>query len=167
MDLHEGETIVWRGHPSWRAHMTFYLKWGIPALLPAIVMGAWDRAGNDTWLPYWQWLLITVLLLALVLGVDAVQRAATLYLITTERIRIREGILSRSIHAASVDRVQSVNTLQSLLDRILGVGTVDFDTAGTAENDDDFRFAGVADPQGIVRQVSAYLRERPGPVSAR
>lgn len=166
MDLLEGEEVIWQGHPSWRANITFYLKWGLLALLPAIVMGVWASTGNDAYLPYWQWLLISLALLVVVAIADTVQRAAVLYLITTQRVRIRRGILSRDIQAASVQRIQSLNTRQSLIDRMLGVGSVDFDTAGTAEDADDFHFRGVADPHGLVRQVSSYLADRPGAFTA-
>jgi uncharacterized membrane protein YdbT with pleckstrin-like domain len=44
-----------------------------------------------------------------------------------------------------------VNTDQSVLQRILRVGTVDFDTAGT--DDSDFTFAGVSSPSKVVAAV--------------
>ena len=59
-----------------------------------------------------------------------------------------------------VERVQNVNTDQSVLDRILRVGQVDFDTAGT--DDSDFTFRGVADPERgrARRRQGAPRRER-------
>jgi uncharacterized membrane protein YdbT with pleckstrin-like domain len=53
--------------------------------------------------------------------------------------------------------VQNVNATQSLLERMLRVGTVDFDTAAGAEY--DFKFRGVARPKEIVRTVDRALRE--------
>jgi hypothetical protein len=50
-----------------------------------------------------------------------------------------------------------VGTKQSLLDRMLRVGTVDFDTA--AEAGFDFAFRGVSNPHGIVRTVDQAIRE--------
>jgi uncharacterized membrane protein YdbT with pleckstrin-like domain len=47
--------------------------------------------------------------------------------------------------------VQNVNTEQSVLQRVLRVGTVDFDTAGT--DDSDFTFAGVSSPSKVVEAV--------------
>jgi hypothetical protein len=37
-----------------------------------------------------------------------------------------------------------------VLERVLRVGSVDFDTAGTDARESDFRFRGVADPHGLV-----------------
>ena len=56
-----------------------------------------------------------------------------------------------------IDRVQNVNTDQSLRERILRVGTVDFDTAGS--DDSEFRFVGIADPAMVVAAVDRAQRE--------
>jgi uncharacterized membrane protein YdbT with pleckstrin-like domain len=76
--------------------------------------------------------------------------------ISTERLNIRTGILSKHVQQTSIDRVQNVNTEQTFLDRILRVGAVDFDTAGT--DDSDFTFRGVSNPTGIVAAVDRAQR---------
>jgi uncharacterized membrane protein YdbT with pleckstrin-like domain len=53
--------------------------------------------------------------------------------------------------------VQNVNYQQSVLDRVLGVGTVDFDTAGT--DDAEFRFDWVNGPEKVVRAVDDAIQE--------
>jgi uncharacterized membrane protein YdbT with pleckstrin-like domain len=52
--------------------------------------------------------------------------------------------------------VQNVNTEQRLIDRVLRVGTVDFDTAGT--DDSDFTFRGIANPDEVVAAVDRAQR---------
>ena len=82
---------------------------------------------------------------------------ATRYVITTERLHIRRGILSKATQETRIQRVQNVNTQQSFFERILQVGTVDFDTAGT--DDSEFRFVGVANPDGGRRAVDRAQRQ--------
>ena len=53
------------------------------------------------------------------------------YAITNERLMIQRGILSRHKQETRLTRVQNVNTDQTVIQRMLGVGVVDFDTAGT------------------------------------
>ena len=84
------------------------------------------------------------------------KRMATHYVVTTQRLRIRRGILAKKIQQTRIDRVQNVNTDQRLLDRILRVGTVDFDTAGT--DDSDFTFRGIANPDEVVAAVDRAQR---------
>src|SRR5205807_3234649 len=101
---------------------------------------------------------VTVLLLGLI------KRIRTTYTISNERLTINTGLLSRELHETRLERVQNVNSHQSLLERILRVGTVDFDTAAGAEY--DFSFRGVSQPHQIVRTVDRALAElqqaRPG-----
>jgi uncharacterized membrane protein YdbT with pleckstrin-like domain len=66
---------------------------------------------------------------------------------------VRQGLLSRDEQTARFDRIQNVNLSQSLMDRVLRVGAVDFDTAASGERASSFRFSGIADPQRLVRVV--------------
>jgi uncharacterized membrane protein YdbT with pleckstrin-like domain len=96
-------------------------------------------------------------ILALSVLVGYVRRLATHYTITDRRLHIRRGILSRIEQQTTIDRVQNVETHQSLLERVLRIGTVSFDTAGT--EDSDFSFEGVATPRAVVRAVDRAQEE--------
>jgi uncharacterized membrane protein YdbT with pleckstrin-like domain len=104
------------------------------------------------------WVVGAVLaVVALAALIASIRRSATTYTITSERLTIRLGLLSRELHETRLERVQNVGTRQSLVDRLLDIGTVDFDTAGGAGF--DFVFRGVAAPEEIVRTVNHVLRE--------
>ena len=70
---------------------------------------------------------------------------------------IRRGLLAKREQQTRIDRVQNVNTDQGVLQRILRVGTVDFDTAGT--DDSEFRFIGLSNPAKVVAAVDRAQRE--------
>jgi uncharacterized membrane protein YdbT with pleckstrin-like domain len=150
MDLHPGEEIVFEGHPSWRGVLSFYLK----GLAIAIVIGVILLLVSSTGLG----IVAFAVVMALVVVAGLVVRMGTRYVITTERLNIRRGILAKHVQQTSIDRVQNVNTEQSLIQRVLRVGAVDFDTAGT--DDSDFTFRGVADPAAIVAAVDRAQRLR-------
>lgn len=154
MELVDGERILWRGRPSWRAHLSYFAVWIPAALIPVIVAGLLTANDKDTGLPYWQWLLISLVLVAIVIGYDALQRFATLYVVSDQRLRVRTGILSRKEQTARFERVQNVSISQSLIDRMLKVGAVEFETAGSDVSDSGFNFAGISDPQNLVRIVA-------------
>ncbi|MGD9695011.1 MAG: PH domain-containing protein [Thermoleophilia bacterium] len=158
MELVGGERILWQGRPSWRSQISFFMLWIPIALLPVIIAGVLRANDKGTGLPYWQWLLISLLLVILVVVYDVVRRYATLYVVTNQRLRVRTGILSRDEQTARFDRIQNVNIAQSLADRLLKVGLVDFDTAGSGEDQASFRFRGIADPQRLVRIVAENVR---------
>jgi uncharacterized membrane protein YdbT with pleckstrin-like domain len=148
MDLHAGEQIIFQGHPSWRSTIQFYLG----GLLVAVVAGVLAALIEDTGLG----VLVGLGILAVVLVVGWVKRLSTDYMVTTERLHIRKGIVARNVQETRVERVQNVNTSQNVLQRILQVGTVDFDTAGT--DDYQFQFTGVAQPEHVVAAVDRAQR---------
>ncbi len=80
----------------------------------------------------------------------------TRFTITSDRLTIERGILSKHVQQTRIDRVQNVNTRQSAIDRLFRVGSVDFDTAGT--DGSDFTFDGVNDPATVVTAVDHAQR---------
>ena len=148
MDLHQGEEIVFEGHPSWRSVLQFYVV-GIVLVAVAAAIGALASGTGIS-------ILAGVVVLTLVVLAGLVKRMSTRYVITTERLHIRRGILSKATQETRIQRVQNVNTDQSLFERLLQVGTVDFDTAGS--DDSEFRFVGVGNPGEVVRAVDQAQR---------
>ena len=100
---------------------------------------------------------IAAALVVLTLVIGYLRRVSTKYLITNQRLRISRGIVRRHVQETRLGRVQNVNYQQSVLDRVLGVGTVDFDTAGT--DDSEFRFEWVDGPETVVRAVDHAIEE--------
>jgi uncharacterized membrane protein YdbT with pleckstrin-like domain len=149
MDLHPGEVVVFEGHPSWRAVLSFY----IGGFAGAIVIGAIVALAVDVALG----VAVGVVLVALVIVAGIVKRWATDYMVSNQRLYIRRGILSKHVQQTRVDRIQNVNTDQRIRDRLLRVGTVDFDTAGT--DDSDFKFVGISNPVKVAQAVDRALRD--------
>jgi uncharacterized membrane protein YdbT with pleckstrin-like domain len=148
--LHPGEQILYEGHPSWRALIAFYIK-GIliVAALCLLVAVGTSLFGDETKTGLVSG--IAVVGVALVILVGFVKRVATSYTITNRRLHIKRGIVSRTIQETRLERVQNVNYTQSVIQRILQIGNVDFDTA--AGDDYNFVFSGVADPAEVVHMV--------------
>ena len=140
-----GEQIIFQGHPSWRAILAFYLKGLLIGVIIAVIAKL-IGAGNVVVF------LIVAVALALVILIGFIKRIATVYTITNRRLNIKRGIFARDIQETRLERVQNVNYSQGVIQRLLQVGDVDFDTAASdAEN--EFVFNGVANPQEVVTQV--------------
>ena len=89
-----------------------------------------------------------------------VKRVATNYTITDRRLHIKRGIVSRTIQETRLERVQNVNYHQTVMQRVLQVGDVDFDTA--AGDDYNFVFSGVAEPADVVHMVDSATHRGDG-----
>ena len=150
MDLHPGEVVVFEGHPSWRAVLSFY----IGGIVGAVVIGVIVALVTSVALG----VAVGVVLVALVIVAGLIKRWATDYMVSNQRLYIRRGILSKHVQQTRMDRIQNVNTDQRIRDRVLHVGTVDFDTAGT--DDSDFKFVGIANPGKVVVAVDRALRDQ-------
>ena len=155
MDLHPGEDVIFEGHPSWRSTLGFYLKGLGLALIAAAIAAVVTRILDDE---VDVGVVVAVFLvvegLAMLLGF--IKRMTTVYTITSQRLRIQKGLVSRTVQQTQIERVQNVNTRQSVLQRVLQVGTVDFDTAGT--DDSNFVFSGVSEPADVVAAVDRAQR---------
>jgi membrane protein YdbS with pleckstrin-like domain len=144
INLSEGEQIIFEGHPSWRAILGFYLK----GVAVAIVLGIIAKLVSSTTSVF----IVVLVVLAVTLLIGFLKRWATTYTITSRRLNIKRGIVSREIQETRLERVQNVNTSQSVYQRLMRIGDVDFDTAASG-GDYDFIFYGVADPGDVVHAV--------------
>ncbi len=132
--------------------LAFHIKW---FAVTALVVGA-------LWLVDWLGLdLGTILIVAvaaagvgLTILTGWIKRFFTEYAITTKRLHIRRGILSKVESSTSVDRVQNITIRQSPIDRLLRCGSLEFDTASAGDDPtDEFNFDGINGPQDLRNQI--------------
>ena len=155
LKLSPGEQVIFQGHPSWRAIVGFYLK-GIliTAVVAALVAAVTAITGDGV-----DKAIVTIVFIvgvALTILIGFIKRVSTTYTITNRRLNIKRGIISREVQETRLERVQNVNYDQSVFQRAMQIGDVDFDTA--AGDDYNFIFAGVAQPEEVVDQVDKATR---------
>jgi uncharacterized membrane protein YdbT with pleckstrin-like domain len=143
LNLSPGEQVIFEGHPSWRAILGFYLKGVLVAIVLGVIAKLIDGNGSA--------FLVILVVIALTIVIGFVKRVATTYTITNRRLNIKRGIVSREIQETRLERVQNVNYRQSVYQRLMQIGDVDFDTAAT--DDYNFVFAGVGEPAEVVHAV--------------
>ena len=150
MEMMGNESTIWEGHPTWRAMLSFHIKWFVVTLVLFGLLLLVRKAGVGI-----DYFLIGVILVAgivLTIAFGWIERFFTQYTITTKRLNIRRGILSKTESSTNVDRIQNITVKQSPVDRIMKVGSIDFDTAGD-ESSDRFSFLGVNNPQDLRERI--------------
>jgi uncharacterized membrane protein YdbT with pleckstrin-like domain len=136
--------------------IAFYIRGLIFAVLAGVIAGLVTAiAVGHVQLGWVIGAVLAAFVVLIVVGL--LRRIRTTYTVTNQRLTIEVGLLSKDLHHARLGRVQNVNSSQSLVERMLRVGTVDFDTAGEAGY--DFCFRGVANPREIVRTIDRALSE--------
>jgi uncharacterized membrane protein YdbT with pleckstrin-like domain len=144
METEQNEQVIYEGRPSWRSILGFYIGGLVVVAVAAAIAFLVSGGGLAA--------AVGAGVFVLLLLVGWLKRVSTRYSITDRRLRIQRGILARKVEEARLDRVQNVSVAQGILERILQVGTVDFDTASNRA-DDTFQFRGIADPGEITRLV--------------
>jgi uncharacterized membrane protein YdbT with pleckstrin-like domain len=103
----------------------------IGLLLLAVATWAGMAYMPGTWLPVGPWVLggIIGLFLLFVVVIPFLRWRTTTYTLTDRRVITRKGIISKSGHDIPLSRINNVTYERSLLDRILGCGTLQLTTA--------------------------------------
>ena len=152
MELHPDEQILYSESPSWRAQFGKHVMMLVAAILiGAVVLLAFN--------PDWIGIVVGIVVALLGTGYLWMERIRTKYIITTHRLHVREGFLSKQVQETRLRRIQNVTTNQSVIQRILGIGTVDYDTAGDNDGGDRFRMEGVRNPDALIRLVDKAQRD--------
>lgn len=153
--LTDDEDIVVELRPHWRVL--------IPAVLwTALGLGAIAAAASTPGTTREPWLVPMVALLAavFVLGLAVpplVRWLFTQYVLTTERIVVRSGVISRSGTEIPLESISNVLFTQSVVERLLGYGDVVLESAGESGQS---RLTDVPDPEAFQSRVYAAREDR-------
>lgn len=150
------EQEVWVGAMTFKGMLTW--GWLLAFAVPVpTVIGAY--AMRTHFEPQTLWMLSLATLLPLVVfGVKWWMRRATVYRITTERISVLRGILSRESVDLQLMRVADVHFHQSLLGRFLNVGDIRVQSSDKAVP--DMVIPGVESPTEFKEMLWNLVRER-------
>lgn len=158
--LTEDEEIVHQFRPHWRVLL--------PALAWAMLVTAAAGFGFAALDPPVEWIVVAV---AVVLWLAVAGRAVlafwfTNYVLTTERIIVRSGMIARRGVEIPLENVNNVLFSQSVVERLLGYGDVLLESAGTQGQS---RLADIPDPEQFQSEVyrvrearSLAMRRGPG-----
>ncbi len=118
----------YRSRPAWR---TQWLSLGLEfILLIGLLWIFWTVVANDPE-PWQRWLYLFALLCATALVFPILYRHyAWRYSVDDENIESRYGIIARQVHSIRIQDLRNVNVKQSILQRLIGIGDVEFSSAG-------------------------------------
>ena len=128
--LGDDEEVVLDLHPHWKALL-------LPALLVPVVVGVASYLVflvPDGWsvrTPLrWAVVVLAILVLARWSVWPFLRWVTTRYVLTNRRVVIRSGVLARTGRDIPLTRVNDVSFRHSLIDRMLGCGTLTIESAG-------------------------------------
>ncbi|MDX6275827.1 MAG: hypothetical protein QOJ92_3037 [Frankiales bacterium] len=142
--LNDGEEIILDLRPHW-----FFLFGPVVALLAALALAVWVGSGDPE-----DYLLFPVLGLAVVALLFFLVRLAqwftTDFVLTTDRLIYRKGVVSRTGREIPLERVNDVSFNQSLFQRMLRAGDLLVESGGERGQSS---FGHFAHPQSIQNEI--------------
>jgi uncharacterized membrane protein YdbT with pleckstrin-like domain len=127
--LGEGESIVHELHPHWK-ELVFPIVL-VPVLAGVASFLYFSVPDNKAQAPL-RWAVIVIAALLLVFGTvrPYLRWRTTSYILTTDRIITRTGILSRTGRDIPLSRVNDVSFHHNIFERLLRCGTLTVESAG-------------------------------------
>lgn len=123
--LGEGEQIVLDLHQHWKVMVLPFLE-----LLAVLGLSGFLLAVVDDDLGRYAIIGVGLLLLLVFFVIPLLRWRTTLFVVTNERVVMRSGILSRQGRDVPLQRINDVSFQHSLLERMLGCGTLVVESAG-------------------------------------
>lgn len=146
-----GEQIVMHKHPHWKMLvlpvLVLLLVVGIGTFLAALVR-------EQPW-AVWAWLALAVVGMVLIIWLTLapfVRWRTTHFVVTTRRVLVREGLISRHGIDIPMSRINSVQFRHTVVERLLGCGTLIIESA----SDEPLEFA---DIPGVERVHALLYQE--------
>jgi uncharacterized membrane protein YdbT with pleckstrin-like domain len=144
--LNEGEDVVLDLHPHWE----FFIKSGA-AFTVALVLGVYVAFAMDDPAAALEVVSAVLVLGTLVwLGLTYLRWATTNFVITTDRLIYRHGVLSKHGIEIPLERVNTVFFSQTILERILGSGDLVIESAGEMGRQS---FSNVRKPSAVQNEI--------------
>jgi uncharacterized membrane protein YdbT with pleckstrin-like domain len=159
--IQEGETVALDLRPHWW-YFSRNILTGIPlAIILILVLGQLE---GDGWAESSLRLLVGVVALAWAvwLGLKYLGWRMTYFVVTSRRVIYRSGAISKRGVEIPLERINNINFHQRLIDRIIGAGDLDIESAG---KDGQSHFDFIRHPDGVQHEVYRQMETRNMPVA--
>jgi uncharacterized membrane protein YdbT with pleckstrin-like domain len=145
--LNRGEHVNLDLHPHW----VVFVK---PSVISIVVLALsiYAQKLEDGWLKTGVSRVLIVALIAsfIAVGVVAVRWSRTFFVVTSQRVIFRQGVLARRGVEIPLERVNNVNFKQSILERMLGAGDLLIESAS---EDGQQLFSDIRDPEQVLNII--------------
>jgi membrane protein YdbS with pleckstrin-like domain/predicted RNA-binding Zn-ribbon protein involved in translation (DUF1610 family) len=156
------EKDIFRRRPTWRA---FFWRLVLAVLFPLGGL-AFALFVSTTETVKWVGAIFGLGLGLILFLVVAVRRYSLMYRLTTQRLFVYRGLISRKVEELELFRVRDIDVIQGFWERVLGYGRMTvFSTDSTTPK---FEIGGLADPLKVKDMIrtnfrNARIRERVRP----
>ena len=154
--LNRGEHINLDLHPHW----VVFVKPG-SIVVVFVALAIWGQQLGDGWFKTGvsQVLLVAILLGLINFGSAVMRWSRTYFVVTSQRVIFREGVLARRGVEIPLERVNNVNFAQSMMERMLGAGDLLIESAS---EDGQQLFGDIRNPEQVQNMIHEAIHTRTG-----
>ncbi|MDA3004362.1 MAG: PH domain-containing protein [Actinomycetota bacterium] len=154
--LNRGEHINLDLHPHW----VVFVKPGTIVVV-FVVLAIWAQQLGDDWFKTGvsRVLLVAILLGLINLGSAVMRWSRTYFVLTSQRVIFREGVLARRGVEIPLERVNNVNFAQSVMERMLGAGDLLIESASEVGQQ---LFGDIRNPEQVQNMIHEAIHARIG-----
>jgi membrane protein YdbS with pleckstrin-like domain len=154
--LSDGERVVIHKHPHWKMLLLPYI-----VLIITLGIGIWLAilAQNLSWSTV-AFIAIGALALIIIVWlffIPFVRWRTTHFIVTTDRVMAREGVINRTGIDIPLSRINSVRFEHGLIDRIVGCGTLIIESA----SDDPLEFDDIPQVERVHSMLYREINDNP------
>lgn len=147
------EKDVWQGRPAWRAYYGTWVLWFLAGIV-ALVLGYKYFLPESVWRTV-MWLVIAGAAVAIFVR-EALVIFGIHYRLTTQRLFVNKGILTRTTDQLELVRIEDVRLRQGVIDRIVGTGDVEIVSSDQTEA--KLMLTSVAQPDEVAEHIRRNVR---------
>lgn len=155
----EPEQELWKGRFSGKAQGHWWVMWFIT--MPLLIF-LWFKVPADLQKgPYAKWVFVAaaVVPVLLILWKSTIEKLSTRYRLTTHRLFVETGILSRELNEIELVRVDDVAVRQNVIQRIFNVGVVTV-IAPHDQTEPRLELVGIENPIEVKEMIRNSVRRR-------
>lgn len=134
LSLEEGEEITWSGKPRMKS------------IIPAVAVGIPMIAAFGFGL--------------IVIAASYLNVKNTDYVVTSEGVYKKSGVLSRNVQKIGFDKIQNISFSQGMFGNYFGYGNVEISTAGSSGTEMAFR--SINEPKDVQEMINRRIGEETG-----
>jgi membrane protein YdbS with pleckstrin-like domain len=154
--IQDGETVALDLRPHWW-YFSRNILTGIPLFIILLLVINWDSGSsfvNDS--ASW---IIAIVAIAWVcwLVLKYFQWTMTYFVVTSRRVIYRTGVISKKGVEIPLERINNINFHQRIIDRIIGAGDLDIESAG---KDGQTHFDFIRHPDGVQHEIYRQMEGR-------
>ena len=157
--IQEGETVALDLRPHW-----WYFSRNILTGIPLAIILILVLSADADWVSKYGGIIVGLVAIAWAvwLGLKYLGWRMTYFVVTSRRVIYRSGVISKRGVEIPLERINNINFHQRLIDRIIGAGDLDIESAG---KDGQSHFDFIRHPDGVQHEIYRQMESRNMPVA--